>query len=1062
MLNMFRSIFILFFCAFNPFLLNAPAFAQSLTYPYVKVQGRQLVADFSGNGNYQPYIIRGVGYSPTPIGRYSSDWGYYISQFNINPNQLPNNMFADPNILNRDFSLLEQMNANTVRIWQGNDTLECGVSTVTFENTFPSQAPAYGDNIYAWLQQNNYLDADGLAIANLNSSAVLDALQAEFMDPGEYNAVVSVLQRAQSSSKNCGRFPNMITSATLTTAAQYNLKVIAGFWVQPAGYFNCSADPCTYILNIYNGESNDPGLNAPFDLTNAYIRNDILTRFRDYVTAFKDRPEILFWAIGNENNLHLDPNNKAQVRAWYSLVDQMAAAAHQIEGANYHPVAVVNGDLGFIGDAADGADDLSLPHVDIWGTNTYRGRSFADYFIQFKALSAKPLWISEYGIDAWQSCNTTLTSSCDPNNPGPPGGFEDQADQALWDGGLWDEIAGNRDITIGATVMEYSDEWWKPDDWICTYYPYNTYAVPIGNASYCHWNHFYFGEGIGSSWPINGDPYSAPSPDNYANEAWWGLMAISNPSPQTQADTLSPRLAYTTLQGKFLDSVNNTALASYLILPLNNGTSLNSTGVSFSWNMGRGVSKYELLIGTASGRSDIYSYSGTATSVLATGIPLTGQTVYVQLGSYINGSWQINNYSFSTIINTITAIAGTGGTISPSGMLSVNYGASQTFTITPHTGYNIYQLLVDGKSVSLSGYSYTFNNVIAAHVISVIFTPITDGVTSLPANSQLNVESIQHAANQILAITASADAEGGTISPSDEVSVNAGADQTFTITPNAGYSIDQVLVDTAPVAVSGNTYTFNNVISAHTISVSFKSVVHAIISSAGPGGTIAPSGNVIVSEGSDQTFKITPNTGYSFDQILVDGKAVTQSSRNAYTFRAVTLPHKIKVSFKAITSHISVIAAAGGRISPSDDVAVSYGASQSFSITPDPGYAISTVFVDGTIMPVASNNTFTFTNVTRSHSIMVAFTLITYGITANAGKGGSITPSGDVSVMGGSDQVFKITPNTGYKIDQVIVDGKPVKLSSKNMYVFNDVMAQHAIKADFIVVKQRELVSKAL
>ena len=72
-------------------------------------------------------------------------------------------------------------------------------------------------------------------------------------------------------------------------------------------------------------------------------------------------------------------------------------------------------------------------------------------------------------------------------------------------------------------------------------------------------------------------------------------------------------------------------------------------------------------------------------------------------------------------------------------------------------------------------------------------------------------------------ITATA-GEGGSITPSDSVSVTAGDDKTFTITPSAGYEIDDVLVDNDSVkgSLSNNTYTFNNVQNNHNISVTFK------------------------------------------------------------------------------------------------------------------------------------------------------------------------------------------------------------------------------------------------
>ena len=67
--------------------------------------------------------------------------------------------------------------------------------------------------------------------------------------------------------------------------------------------------------------------------------------------------------------------------------------------------------------------------------------------------------------------------------------------------------------------------------------------------------------------------------------------------------------------------------------------------------------------------------------------------------------------------------------------------------------------------------------------------------------------------------------------------------------------------------------------------------------------------------------------------------------------------------------------------------------------------------------------TYTFTNVTANHTISASFTLVNYTITASAGTGGSISPSGNVSVGCGSDQTFTITPDPCYMIADVIVDG---------------------------------------
>ncbi len=73
---------------------------------------------------------------------------------------------------------------------------------------------------------------------------------------------------------------------------------------------------------------------------------------------------------------------------------------------------------------------------------------------------------------------------------------------------------------------------------------------------------------------------------------------------------------------------------------------------------------------------------------------------------------------------TITASAGTGGSISPSGGVSVQSGANQTFTITANTGYKIAGVTVDGVSQGAIA-SYTFSAVSANHTISATFAALT-------------------------------------------------------------------------------------------------------------------------------------------------------------------------------------------------------------------------------------------------------------------------------------------------------------------------------------------------
>ena len=71
-----------------------------------------------------------------------------------------------------------------------------------------------------------------------------------------------------------------------------------------------------------------------------------------------------------------------------------------------------------------------------------------------------------------------------------------------------------------------------------------------------------------------------------------------------------------------------------------------------------------------------------------------------------------------------------------------------------------------------------------------------------------------------------------------------------------------------------------------------------------------------------------------------------------------------------------------------------------------------------------------------------------YTIKATAGTNGSISPSGWTSVRDGRDQTFTITPDKGYAVAKVLVDGKSV--GAVKSYTFKNVTKDHTIEAIFM------------
>lgn len=78
-----------------------------------------------------------------------------------------------------------------------------------------------------------------------------------------------------------------------------------------------------------------------------------------------------------------------------------------------------------------------------------------------------------------------------------------------------------------------------------------------------------------------------------------------------------------------------------------------------------------------------------------------------------------------------------------------------------------------------------------------------------------------------------------------------------------------------------------------------------------------------------------------------------------------------------------------------------------------------------------------------------------YTIKATAGKGGSISYEGKKEVKKGSDITYTITPDKGYKISDVYVDGRSKGDISK--YTFRDLDTDHKIEAEFVKEKKNDI-----
>jgi hypothetical protein len=271
-------------------------------------------------------------------------------------------------------------------------------------------------------------------------------------------------------------------------------------------------------------------------------------------------------------------------------------------------------------------------------------------------------------------------------------------------------------------------------------------------------------------------------------------------------------------------------------------------------------------------------------------------------------------------------------------------------------------------------------------------------------------------------------------------------------------------------ATSGSTVTgswsFILQVTDNTCAAVNSTAVSVTVNSA-PTVSITPVGPLTLDVGQSQTFTASASggTGTLTYQWYLNGSSVGVDS-DTYIFSegaglysvTCTVTDSASVPASAVSNAVSVTVnqltitvtqSAHGVIVPGTSN-VDYGATPSFSITPNTGYHIASITANGASVTVTSTSgqIYQFSAVSANGSLTATFAINTYIITVIQGANGVISP-GTITVNYGSSQTFTITPNTGYYIASLTVDGSPVTVASS--YTFSNIQASHTITATFLI-----------
>lgn len=302
----------------------------------------------------------------------------------------------------------------------------------------------------------------------------------------------------------------------------------------------------------------------------------------------------------------------------------------------------------------------------------------------------------------------------------------------------------------------------------------------------------------------------------------------------------------------------------------------------------------------------------------------------------------------------------------------------------------------------------------------------------------------------------------GNIWPNGDVLVNEYASQTFEfgMILSEYMHIESILVDGDALtgtefenAKSSKSYTFENVTGDHSIEVTIALNKYTVTVVQSENGNISPStGEYVYCY--DPTFSIIPDNGYHITKLIIDGEDYTTGDLTSYTFQDIKENHTISAEFSIDTYAITASANAYGIITPNGSVSVQRLTSKTFRFYPlsSSYYYLESVLIDGVALTgdefesVKSSQLYTFSDITKDHTIEVIFAKNKYTVEVIQAENGTITPS--TSEYEYSDNArFKITPDAGYYVEYLLIDG--VQQTSSSSYTFVDIEANHTISAKF-------------
>lgn len=363
--------------------------------------------------------------------------------------------------------------------------------------------------------------------------------------------------------------------------------------------------------------------------------------------------------------------------------------------------------------------------------------------------------------------------------------------------------------------------------------------------------------------------------------------------------------------------------------------------------------------------------------------------------------------------------------------MTAEVGADVTFTVTPDENYSVKSFKVNNDEKQLND----SNQVVVKMV---------EGGLTVSAEFEINSAAVT--------IT---QADHGSIS-ADKSTAKIGENVTFTVAPEANYVVSSFKVNDADVALDGNNQAVVVMVAGGlNVTASFELGSGTVTIGTFEHGAVTAD-KMTAKIGEDVTFKITSDTGYDVSFFKVNGSDVDYETKEDSTTGKTYGEAKVKMvsggltvtaEFKLAVYSIEwdpathgTIAVEGGKTS------ATYGEDVKFIFTPETGYEIKYLTINEEPVQWASDNTYTTTMGEYGLFVTVQFGLENETITVNAGEHGTIEHKNKLDdsqdYKYGDTAVVTVTPNEGFMIETITVDGKAIEVpeDKKGGYSFEQLV----------------------